>query len=73
MGRLSRIDWSEWFPKLLAAAIMLFTVVFWAFTNRVEPLFVTTAGGLLAIGQVGKARAQIKSEPEVSEVGSEGS
>jgi hypothetical protein len=64
MGRLSRIDWNEWFPKLMGGVILVFTVVFWAFTNRVEPLFVTTGGGLLAIGYVGKARAALKGGDE---------
>lgn len=65
--RLARADWSEWFPKLMGGSILMFTVVFWAFTNRVEPLFVTTGGGLLAIGQVAKARGEIKDQADRDE------
>jgi hypothetical protein len=54
------MDWSEWFPKLLGGAILVFAVIFWAFTDRVEPLFVTTGGTLLAIGQGARALTELK-------------
>jgi hypothetical protein len=38
-------------------------VIFWAFTDRVEPLFVTTGGTLLAIGQGARALAELKKPP----------
>jgi hypothetical protein len=57
------IEWSSAGPRLLGALILVFCVVFWAFTNRVEPLFVTTGGGLLALGQGVQALAELKQPP----------
>jgi hypothetical protein len=64
MRKLATIDWGEWFPKILGGLMLIFTVIFWAFTDRVEPLFVTTGGGLLAIGQGAKALGELRRPPE---------
>jgi hypothetical protein len=42
--------------------------VFWAVTNRVEPLFVTTGGGLLALGQGAKALEELRKPIEPPKV-----
>lgn len=49
---LANVNWGSAGPKLLGAAILVFSVVFWAVTDRVEPLFVTTGGGLVGSGYV---------------------
>lgn len=61
--RQHRIDWGSAGPKLLGAGILVFCLVFWAFTNRVEPLFVTTGGALLAIGQGAQALGELRTAP----------
>lgn len=61
--RAANVDWASAGPRLLGALILLFCVVFWAFTDRVEPLFVTTGGGLLALGQGVQALAELKQPP----------
>ena len=61
---LSRVDWQEWFPKAIGGILLLVTLIFWMVTDRVEPLFVTTGGGLLALGQVARARNLLNREDE---------
>lgn len=36
----------------------------WALTDRVEPLFVTTFGGLLAVGAGAKALDELRKSPD---------
>lgn len=56
----ARVDWQEWFPKLLGAFLLLVCLIFWMVTDRIEPLFVTTGGGLIAIGQGAKALGELR-------------
>jgi hypothetical protein len=58
------VDWASAGPRLLGAGIIVFCVIFWAFTDRVEPLFVTTGGTLLAIGQGTEALIELRRPPE---------
>jgi hypothetical protein len=60
---LSRINWGTAGPKLLGAGILIFSVVFWAFTGRVEALFVTTGGGLVGSGYVLDGLMQLRHPP----------
>jgi hypothetical protein len=59
-----RIDWSSDGPKFLGAALIVAAFVFWMITNRVEPLFVTTGGGLVAIGQGAQALEELRKMPD---------
>jgi hypothetical protein len=59
-----RIDWSSDGPKFLGAALIVAAFVFWMLTNRVEPLFVTTGGGLVAIGQGAQALGELRRMPD---------
>ena len=59
-----RVDWQEWFPKLLGGVTLLACLIFWMLTDRVEPLFVTTGGGLIAIGQGAKALGELRRPAE---------
>lgn len=45
----------------MAGLIACFAV--WALTNRVEPLFVTSFGGLLAVGAGAKALVTLREPP----------
>jgi hypothetical protein len=57
------VDWASAGPKLLGAAILIFSVVFWAFTERVEPLFVTTGGGLVGSGYIIDGLLELRRPP----------
>jgi hypothetical protein len=59
-----RIDWSSDGPKFLGAALIVAAFVFWMITGRVEPLFVTTGGGLVAIGQGAQALEELRKMPD---------
>jgi hypothetical protein len=59
------IDWQEWFPKLLGGITIVVCLIFWMVTERVEPLFVTTGGGLIALGHLGKARNALRGNGEM--------
>jgi hypothetical protein len=61
-------EWLAVVPQILGVAILVFCVVFWAVTNRVEPLFVTTGGGLLALGQGAKALEELRKPIEPPKV-----
>lgn len=57
---------SEWGPVLtlyLGMAVLIFCAVFWAFTNRLEPYLLATAGGLLGTSQGLDAIAGLKQPP----------
>jgi hypothetical protein len=60
------IDWSSAGPRLVGAGILVFCLVFWAATylldgkGAVEPLFVTTGGALLGIGQAAQALGELR-------------
>jgi hypothetical protein len=63
------IDWSSAGPRLVGAGILVFCLVFWAATylldgkGAVEPLFVTTGGALLGIGQAAQALGELRQPP----------
>lgn len=57
------MDWGRSGPKLVGAGMLIFCLIFWALTNRVEPLFVTTGGALLGIGLGADALAELRAPP----------
>ena len=61
------VDWQEWFPKLLGGITLLACLIFWMMTDRVEPLFVTTGGGLIALGQGARAITELRRPPDPPE------
>lgn len=65
---MRRIDWTSAGPRLLGALMLVFCLAFWAITDRVEPLFVTTGGGLLAIGQASQALGELRRPTDVPDV-----
>lgn len=58
------VDWSSDGPKLFGGLLVVAAFITWLFTGRVEPLFVTTGGGLVAVGQGAQALAELKKLPE---------
>lgn len=74
MARLSPRSAGEWgavVPQWLGIVGLIFCVVFWAITDRVEPLLVTTFGGILTVGLGAEALAALRGpaphEPEGGE------
>lgn len=53
-------DWASVAPEVIGGVILIFCLLFWAVTNRVEPLFVTTGGALLGIGQATEALGELR-------------
>lgn len=65
-GRSPRETAEEWGPVLtlyLGMATLIFCAIFWAFTNRLEPYLLATAGGLLGTSQGLDAIAGMKRPP----------
>jgi hypothetical protein len=60
-------EWLALLPQVLGAAMVVFCLVFWAITDRVEPLFLTTGAGLLTVGIGAGAIAALRS-PEPPQV-----
>lgn len=56
----------EWAPVLtlyLGMVVLIFCAIFWAFTNRLEPYLLATAGGLLGTSQGLDAIAGMRRPP----------
>jgi hypothetical protein len=64
-----KVDWLSEAPRLVGAGMLLFCLAFWAITflldgkGAVEPLFVTTGGALLGIGQAAQALGELRQPP----------
>jgi hypothetical protein len=56
-------EWASVLPTYFGMAGLIACFAVWALTNRVEPLFVTTFGGLLAIGAGAKALDTLRQPP----------
>lgn len=58
-------------PQVIGAFGFMFSILFWAATfiatgkGALEPIFVTTSGGLLAVGLTAEAVASLRSSPPV--------
>ena len=63
-SRRRGFDWRSDGPQVVGAAMLVFCLAFWALTDRVEPLFVTTGGGLLGLGLGAEALAELRRPPD---------
>lgn len=60
------IEWGSALPTWFGMAGLIACFALWALTDRVEPLFVTTFGGLLAVGAGARALDELRRhEPPV--------
>jgi hypothetical protein len=59
----SASEWGAALPTWFGMAGLVACFAVWALTNRVEPLFVTTFGGLLAVGAGAKALDTLRQPP----------
>lgn len=64
MNPKSLSEWLALLPTVIGALGLVGLAVFWMATSRVEPLLVTTFGGLLAAGQGAQALATLKGSKE---------
>lgn len=53
-------EWGAVLPQWLGMAGLVFCAVFWAATQRVEPLLVSAFVGLIAVGTAGEAATSIR-------------
>jgi hypothetical protein len=70
--RLSPNSASEWaaaLPTWFGMMGLIACFVVWLATGRVEPLFVTTFGGLLGVGQAANALTALKEPPPPPDAG----
>lgn len=56
----SAAEWGAVLPVWVSGAALVFLLVFWAVTGRVEPALLTTFGGTFAAGQGLQAFAALK-------------
>lgn len=56
-------DWASALPRWLGMLGLIACFAVWILTGRVEPLFVTAFGGLLAVGQGADALAELREPP----------
>ena len=59
----SASEWAAALPRWLGIMGLIACFLVWLLTGRVEPLFVTTFGGLLAVGQGADALATLRDPP----------
>lgn len=57
----SAAEWGAVLPVWLSGAALIFCLVFWAVTGRIEPALLTTFGGTFAAGQGLQALAALRS------------
>jgi hypothetical protein len=56
-------EWLALLPSVIGALGLVSLLIFWMVTSRVDPLLVTTFGGLLGAGQAAQALAALKTPP----------
>jgi hypothetical protein len=59
----SASEWASALPRWLGMLGLVACFLVWTVTGRVEPLFVTAFGGLLAVGQGADAMTELRNPP----------
>lgn len=59
----SAAEWAAVLPRWLGMVGLVATLIFWMFTGRFEPAFLTTFGSLLLAGQGLEVLRELKAPP----------